>query len=252
MRQETSTRESRDRAHEVKYLLPAEQAAEILNWIRSRLAPDPYAGGPTGDEYSITTLYFDTEDLAVYRRIGSHQRAKFRVRRYGSSDHAFVERKLRTGKILSKRRTAIPLGDLTRLAEEPVDASWDAAWFATRLALRHLAPVNQVSYRRHARVGTTPAGPIRLTFDTDLTAQPCTRFGFDPPEGQKVLTASTIVEMKFCVEMPPIFGELTSTFGIVPVPISKYRLALEALRDSGMRTGIQQYDLRAVMAALPA
>lgn len=252
MLQALSSRETRDGAREVKYLVEAGVAAEILQWARPRLAADPHAGGASGDEYVTSTIYFDTEDFSVYRRLGSFRRSKYRVRRYGSSDVVFMERKLRTALLLSKRRTAVSIGDLGRFDDLARDPAWAAHWFGQRVIARRLAPVCQVAYRRHARVGPGPYGPMRLTFDTEIAAQPCTHFGFDPPDGRRVLAASTIVEMKYCVEMPALFLELVSTFRLAPATISKYRLSLEVLRDAGMRTGLGRQDLRSTLAGLSA
>lgn len=252
MLQAVSSRETRDGAREVKYLVTPETGAAILEWVRPKLAPDPYAGGASGDEYLTTSLYFDTADYAVYRRRGSYRRSKYRIRRYGSSDVVFLERKLRTAMLLSKRRTAVPIADLARLEELSVDPSWVGHWFGQRIRARLLAPVSQVSYHRHARVGSAPYGPMRLTFDNDIAVQPCTHFGFDPPMGSRVLGSSMIVEMKYCVEMPAIFNELVMKFRLAPAAISKYRLSLEVLRDAGARTGLGREDLRAVLAGLPS
>jgi hypothetical protein len=252
MLQAVSSRETRDGAREIKYLVTPETGAAILEWVRPKLGPDPYAGGASGDEYLTTSLYFDTADFAVYRRRGSYSRSKYRIRRYGSSDVVFLERKLRTAMLLSKRRTAVPITDLRRLEELSIDPDWVGHWFGQRVRARLLSPVSQVAYHRHARVGAGPYGPMRLTFDNEITVQPCTHFGFDPPKGSRVLGSSVILEMKYCVEMPAIFNELVMNFRLAPAAISKYRLSLEVLRDAGVRTGIDRADLRAVLAGLPS
>ena len=90
-------------------------AARIRERARQLLSPDPYAGGPSADEYTTTTLYFDTADFAVYSRRGSYRRAKYRIRRYGQSDMVFLERKLRTSDCLTKRRTPVRIEDLPLL-----------------------------------------------------------------------------------------------------------------------------------------
>lgn len=251
MLQAVNTRETRDGAREIKYVAPPDLAREIHRWASTRLAPDPHAGGESGDEYLTTTLYFDTADFAVYHRKGSFARSKYRIRRYGASDVVFLERKLRTTKLLSKRRTTIPLASLGKVEELFSDPDWPGYWFGQRILTRHASPVAQVAYHRHARVGTGPFGPMRLTFDSGVTAQPCTHFGFDPPNGFPVVPASTIIEMKYCVKIPPVFAELIERFGLTPAPISKYRLSLDALCDAGARTGLQRVDLRTVLARLP-
>ena len=99
-------------------MVPLDVAARILEWSRSRLSPDPYAGGDAGDEYRTTSLYFDTEDLAVYHRRGSYRRSKYRVRRYGTSEVVFLERKLRTAHLLNKRRTVVPITEMPKVGED--------------------------------------------------------------------------------------------------------------------------------------
>lgn len=248
MLQAVNTRETRDGAKEIKYIASPDLAHEIHHWASTRLAPDPHAGGEAGDEYLTTSLYFDTADFAVYRRKGSFARSKYRIRRYGTSDVVFLERKLRTAKLLSKRRTAVPLASLAHIETLFSDPEWPGYWFGQRILTRHVAPVSQVAYHRNARVGSGPFGPLRLTFDSGITAQPCTHFGFDPPSGIPVIPTSTIIEMKYCVKIPPVFAELVERFRLTPAPISKYRLSLEALRDAGVRTGLRRIDLRAVLA----
>jgi hypothetical protein len=230
MLQASSTRETRDAAREVKFLVTPDLAAEILTWARARLAADPYAsGGESGDQYLTTSLYFDTTDFAVYHRRGSYRRSKLRIRRYGSADVAFLERKLRTARLLSKRRTTIPIEELAWLGARSTPHAWAGRWFEERLEARRLTPVMQVSYRRSARVGQGVFGPMRLTFDEQIIAQPCDRFEFLPISGVPVVPANVIIEMKYCVEAPAVLRNLVEEFKLEPAGISKYRFSLDAL-----------------------
>ena len=228
MLQGTHTRETRDGAREVKFLVTANRAADVLNWARSRLEPDPHAGGPDGDEYRTTTIYFDTGDLAVYGRRGSFGRSKYRIRRYGNSDTAFLERKLRTSRLLNKRRSAIACTALPAVTTDARDGD-DYRWFAARLRARRLAPIVQVSYRRHALVGMATYGPLRLTFDDHIRVQPNGTTSFAPDGGTPVLEGQVIIEMKFCIETPGVLKHLVEEFGLSPAALSKYRTSLGAL-----------------------
>src|SRR5688572_9002893 len=69
-------------ATELKFALDTEGAAAVREWARTELVPDPHAADAEGDGYHTTSLYFDTEDLDVFFRRGSHGRAKYRIRRY--------------------------------------------------------------------------------------------------------------------------------------------------------------------------
>jgi hypothetical protein len=232
MLQGTHTRETRDGAREVKFLVPADRGADILDWARSRLHKDPHAGGPSGDEYRTTTIYFDTEDLAVFNRRGSYGRSKYRIRCYGASDVAFLERKLRTNDMLNKRRTAIATAELPGLCGS-TDPGKPYRWFVDRVAARRLSPICQVSYRRHALVGVGPYGPLRLTFDDEIKAQPNVAALFAPDGGRAVVANRVIIEMKFCIETPAVMKHLVEEFGLSPAPISKYRLSLGELTAPG-------------------
>lgn len=251
MLQAHSSRETRDAAREVKFLLSADRAAEVLDWARQRLAPDPHAGGPSGDEYRTTTIYVDTPDRAVYHRNGSYGRSKYRIRRYGASDGVFLERKLRTNGLLSKRRTAIAIVELERVFPTSLTENWPGRWFSQRLAIRRLSPVCQVSYRRHALVGMGPYGPMRLTFDDELTAQPCETLTFAADASTPVIAGQVIVEMKYCVDTPPVFRHLVQDFLLSPAPISKYRLAVSALDAGGPPNADVAAAVPSIRSAMP-
>src|SRR4051812_41917626 len=110
------SREVRAFAYEIKFLIPAGQGAEIREWAREHLGPDPNAEGG-GDIYRITSLYFDTPKFAVFHHAGSHGRAKYRIRRYDAAAAVFLERKLRTHGVVTKRRTLVPGDDLRHFDE---------------------------------------------------------------------------------------------------------------------------------------
>jgi hypothetical protein len=253
MLQASSTREIRETAREIKFVVPPAVAADILQWVRPRLAPDPYAGGPDGDEYQTTTLYLDTDTLAVYHRRGSYRRSKYRIRRYGSADVVFLERKLRTSRMLTKRRTTVPIEDLALLSAGRLVDGWAGRWFSKRLEARELRPVCQVTYHRHARVGTGPFGPLRLTVDHHIVAQPAEAFAFVPVAGTTALPGRCIVEMKYRGEMPSVLRCIVEQFALEPTAVSKYRAAIVALAAERTRVGPDGVDLaEAVRAPVPA
>src|SRR4051812_11553680 len=106
------TRETRASACEVKFLIDERVAIKVKEWARKHLQPDPYGGGRFGDEYRVSTLYFDTRGFDVFHRNDSFGRAKYRVRRYGDANAVFFERKLRQPGLLIKRRTRDDIDEL--------------------------------------------------------------------------------------------------------------------------------------------
>jgi hypothetical protein len=230
MSQQASTRETRSGARELKFLVDRPLGVRIRDWARAHLPPDPHGTGPFGDEYDVTSLYFDTARHDVFHRRGSFARCKYRVRRYGRSDLIFLERKLRKPDLLHKRRTLTAIDDLQRLAADPEHA-WPGNWFHRRLLVRRLQPVCALTYSRVARVAERASGAIRLTIDDGIHVRQIRDLSLDPARDRPVLEQHMIVEIKFRDDLPGVFKELIETFTLVPTPSSKYRLGMVALGD---------------------
>ncbi len=224
-------RENRELASELKFQVAVSLAERICEWARCRLSPDPNAtAGGREDDYHLSSLYFDTEQLDVFRRNGSFARSKYRIRRYGHSPTAFLERKLKTRGLVCKRRSPVGVDELKRLVEAEADSGWNGFWYHQRLRLRRLQPVCQIGYHRTARVGANGHGPIRLTLDQGIRAQPAQGLSFaDPVGGQLVSDGYAILELKYRSEMPILFKELVEQFALNPKRISKYRVAMIGL-----------------------
>ncbi len=225
----TDTRDRRPYAAELKFLVTPDVGEAIRTWARTHLTADPHGRGPHNDHYTTTTLYTDTPDRDVFHRRGSYGRSKYRVRRYDTSDVVFLERKLRTKSLLSKRRSIVPIDEIDRLSAAPDVDGWTGGWFAGRLAARRLAPVCQVTYDRTARVTQTPYGLARLTVDAGLAAREIRGWAYEAPDYRPVLVGQHIVELKYIVAMPAVFKGLLETFGLAPQAVSKYRLSAASL-----------------------
>lgn len=222
------SRENRNGASEVKFLVSAAVAAQLRDWVCPRLARD--CNTPDGsDTYRISSLYFDTLSFDVCKRNGSYGRAKFRIRRYGNSEQVFLERKLRTKKMLTKRRTLVSIDTLSKLAEPVARRDWPGFWFHRRLLRRGLLPACEVSYTRLARVAMTQAGPIRFTLDEQLRGSACEGLSFSTGRGELLLPGQAVVEMKFCGSLPALFKNAIEEFALNVQRFSKYRHAATTL-----------------------
>lgn len=229
------TRVTRFYASEVKFIIDADRATRIRAWARARLGPDPHGAGPSHDEYAIRSLYFDTEHLDVYHRRGSYARGKYRARRYGGDDGLFLERKLRTRSLLSKRRTRVALDALQALDANPL-VDGPGRWFHKRLIVRELRPTCQIAYHRMARQSPTPHGAMRLTIDDGLRARRMNELLLSEVDGLSVAPGRLILEIKFRIELPGLFKQLIEEFALSPLPISKYRLAMDVLQGAARPT----------------
>ncbi len=227
---DSQSRENRAFAYEIKALIPVEQARDVRAWARARMQPDPNAESGAGDVYRITSLYYDTDDFAVFHRRGSFGRSKYRVRRYDSSQRVFLERKLRNESVVTKRRTRVDISELVRLRSGKPDIDWAGSWFHGRLLARGMNPACQISYSRTALVSETPAGLIRLTLDEDLRACRVRQPEYVPVTGGTgLLQDQAILELKFRLVMPALFQELLKEFGLNRQAVSKYQLAVNGL-----------------------
>lgn len=222
-------RETREFACESKFLVSAEQARLIRDWARGNLNVDPHGTGKYGDLYRVDSIYFDTVNLDVYGRKGSYGRSKYRIRRYNGGDSVFLERKTKTSVQVSKRRTLLPLRELSHLQQAP-QPQWPGYWFQRRLQVRDLQPICHIGYQRIARIGQAENGPCRLTLDHAISAQLCTHIEFPIVSGSTLLPISSyILELKYRYTVPVLFRRLISEFAPLPQRISKYRLAIETL-----------------------
>ena len=220
------TRETRAAACEVKFVIDERLAPRVKEWARTHLQPDPHGTGPFGDEYRISTLYFDTRRFDVFHRNDSFGRAKYRVRRYGEASAVFFERKLRRPGLLIKRRTRDDIDALARLDDRIIDPDWAAHWFQRRLVVRSLLPVCQISYQRTARIARTTEGIVRLTLDAGLRATPVDLPRFEVDPGPEFLEDRLVLELKYHARVPALFRRLVEEFALVPDPASKYRLGM--------------------------
>jgi hypothetical protein len=224
------TREARGSASELKFLLDSSSGEQVRQWARERLERDPHGSGPFDDEYLTSSLYFDTDKRDVFHRRGSFRKAKYRIRRYGQVDTVFLERKLRTSKMVVKRRTMMPIGvldDLERLTEP--DRTWSGGWFHRRLRARGLRPVCMLSYHRMARGILIDGLMARLTLDDRVRAAPVAHAHFNGDLGVPVLEAQLILELKFRGQLPAVFKSLVEEFKLATTPVSKYRFGMMAL-----------------------
>lgn len=227
---------------EVKFVVDTSTAAQIRAWVRRHMEPDPHGAGQWGDEYETTSVYFDTYARDVFFRRGSYGRSKYRIRRYGEAPKVFLERKVRTSDCLAKRRTLVDLVALPRFDRLVASPEGPGNWFYSRLLVRGLSPILQVSYRRTARIAHTAEGLARLTMDEDLRAANVSGVTFTQRGGVPLLTGETILEMKYGRQVPAVFKHLLEEFGLNPRSASKYRRAAESLGLAA--TGDTLWDTR--------
>ncbi len=153
---------------ELKFLMDAERAAEILEWARARMDPDPHAKDPGDPTYIVESIYFDTPNLDCLRRNGRDCLPKYRARYYnGDRQSMFLEEKLRQQQQVWKRRLPCGPEELAAITRGPASLEGAREWFRTRFRVLQLQPCLVVVYQRTALV----AGDERLTLDRRIEAK---------------------------------------------------------------------------------
>mgnify|MGYP003336708680 CR=1 FL=1 len=229
-------RASSEGAYEIKFLLDPSVAEEIVARVRAEMQPDPHSDPRMVDGYQINSIYFDTDDLRVFRRQPGFRRRKFRIRRYGESERVFLERKAKSRGIVRKRRTEIHDTELDKVLAADSEPTWTGHWFHRRILKRELRPVCQIAYERIALVGTAQDEPIRLTVDRNLICRAAPGVAPQRMEhGEPLAHDKRILEMKFRTVLPPVFNAVVRDYQLTPGSVSKYRLGVVAC---GLHVGL--------------
>ena len=162
---------------ELKYVVRAADFNALRADLALHMRPD--ANGRDG-AYAITSLYYDSPDLACMRAKieGIKFRRKLRIRRYGRGDGpVFVEIKQRINRTTQKRRLVLELDRAYDLCADRFAGGFeDAADAAVADEARFMAraldwrPTCLVGYRRYALTGGEYEPGLRVTFDSGLWA----------------------------------------------------------------------------------
>lgn len=221
-------------AFELKFLVEPSRAAAIREWARRNLDPDPYANPELVDGYGISSVYLDTPQLDIYHRNHLFKLRKYRLRRYGCEPILWLEqKKKRSGRVLKRRFSVDDSRPVEHLLAH-TDQNWEGDWFRRRVSDLRLSPVTAVTYYRTARVGSSAAGPIRLTVDANIRI--ATADGWQVhsciSDAAQVLPDRQIVELKFREFLPTVFRQLIQEFELLPTTFSKYRESVEVCRHS--------------------
>jgi len=217
-------------AFELKFQLSEEQARKVADWAAQHLNLDPHARPELGNAYHIHGLYFDTPALDVFHRSSGYKKKKYRLRRYGCAALVFLEQKRKSAGRVAKRRVQVAEAELERLRETPADAAWSGQWFHRRLTVRKLQPSCLISYQRQAYFSQNAEGPLRLTLDRHIRSQDAEGWTVqEVVDGPVMMSERVLLELKFRKHLPALFKGLMQDLSLAPRPLSKYRLAIQAL-----------------------
>ena len=172
---------------ENKYIIHPTLLPAMRQFLLTVASVDPYTRPGESHEYSVCSLYLDTEDLRFYRqtRNGEKTRIKLRARTYSDAPDApvFLEVKARINRVVTKRRVSLSRPEAVAVLSQEV-RWWDVCrpneqadnleHFVTQMALTSCKPLVRVRYLREAYIGLDHE-PVRVTFDTHLQYKPTFR-----------------------------------------------------------------------------
>jgi len=149
--------------HDLKYLFPVQIVPELLSVLEDRYRVLEI-GDMRGQEYE--TLYYDTDDLDMYRmhHRGKRERHKVRFRRYTTSDTVFLEVKRKDNKgVTDKSRVQCEGAERFLLSEEEEFLSTYSPFEEA-----HLHPVIRNSFRRITLISKEEKERITIDFDLQI------------------------------------------------------------------------------------
>lgn len=230
---------------EIKYRVPPPTADEIRRRVAKYLSPDPHGEGGSGI-YDIHSLYLDSNDWRIYRetRAGCYSRFKLRARTYAFEAGApvFLEVKSRVGESMRKSRVEMGRHAAARALwnDWPILPTSDGLLrFRSKQVRYGAVPRAWVTYRRSAWVGEDRSGLVRVTFDTNIAWAPPTADLSEPARWRRVPEAAGLVvlELKYLGSYPGWAADMLKHFGLERKAMSKYRHAVDALRDTREEAG---------------
>ena len=225
----TDSREARAQAREIKFIISNELGLQIREWARANLEPDPHGGR------ALRRRVPDHHHL--FRHTRPRRVAAPRLVRTSEVSHPALWR--RGPRVSRAKAQTAPNG---HQAEDPGFRSPTSTNSTRRrrsagpapgsvVASRNVpfAPCARLSYRRTARQVSLNGTPARLTLDEQLQALSTTDTAFSENTKLPVLTGSTILELKYRGDLPPLFRQLVEEFGLSLRTVSKYRLSMKGL-----------------------
>lgn len=234
--------------YEYKYFVPCNMLEKLRNLVAPFMALDKHALAH-GGEYTVRSIYFDTNDFECYRyKIeGVKRRNKVRLRGYNGGNldsKVFFEIKKKVDEPLFKNRASMTFEAAQRIISgEPVEEFVissdrnpreleDARRFMYHLHARRMKPVVTVIYEREPYVAKfdDKENNFRITFDKNLRAVafPSLDDLFEEKHPYIVNENFFILEVKFNVYMPSWIKSVVAALDLKKESASKYVLSLEA------------------------
>jgi len=232
--------------HELKYIIPAQWADEIRNFIQIFCRHDPFAKGDP-PVYTVSTMQLDSPNLALHLAKDNKQvnRFKLRVRTYGNDDTVFFEVKRKEEQFIRKTRSRVRMQDYGEsLFQKPFaipsfahDREYANHYEFLRLMNGvNARPVVHIHYERESWIGQNDP-EIRITMDRKIRYRLAEGFKlfYGNENGWRIMDGETglrrsfggiILEIKSPSHVPSWIVHLIRNFGLQRTGFCKYSTAM--------------------------
>jgi len=237
---------------ENKYLVDTETYRKLLPEIEKHTVLDEY--NRMQDFYTITNIYYDTEDNHLIRTSLSKPKykEKLRLRAYGvptPADMVFLEVKKKFSGVVNKRRAALRLSDAYAFAESYCMPDYAGELQIVRelaFSLQQYRPVPKVyiAYDRRAYFGENE---LRITIDTNIRTRRHELLLEAGDFGQPLLPENLwLIETKTDGALPLWLVQLFSAHQVYATSFSKYGTEYNYfLKNRGEESCSNQFSARA-------
>jgi hypothetical protein len=236
---------------EYKYLVSMTQLDQLRRMILPHVELDPYAARRPEKEYTVRSVYLDTNDLAFYHEklAGLRERKKLRIRGYNEycpTAPVFLEIKRKKGQAILKRRSILSFQNLLPLLETSdvetyvsalggcEEARDNARRFLFHFHKQALRPTLNVIYEREAFLSRFDP-KLRITFDKNLRFQNNVTLDsvFQETQALYALPNRFIFEIKTNSGIPLWLQLVLSRLTLQQDALSKYVICIIVFQDNG-------------------
>ncbi len=209
---------------EKKYLLTAEQYEKLLPVLKSHMIPDRYSN------YTISNIYFDTEDFLLIRESLNKPdyKEKLRLRAYGVPEEdtvVFAELKKKYKGVVYKRRIELTMAEARKYFYKGEYPETDSQILReidyTKNHLDLKARV-YIAYEREAYSGSE-CSDLRVTFDRNIRGRDIRLDLTEGDSGRRLLDENEILmEVKIPGAVPMWMAGIFSELSVYMTSYSKY------------------------------
>ncbi len=232
---------------EHKFLIPEARLAGLRTMILPHVIVDPYAADRPGNEYTVHSLYFDTDRLDFYQEklAGLQERMKIRIRGYNElspTRPVYLEIKRKVGLSIFKRRSRILYRDINAILEthdidryirpnsHPEEMKQNALQFLFHIQRRSLGPVITIAYEREPFLSRHD-GTLRITVDKNLRSSVTSalRLAYPCADYVQAMRGNVILEIKSDYAFPLWLRLILSRMDVTREALSKYVQCIDSL-----------------------